>query len=246
MIEGRPYGELEAPSHHVGAILEDTAFHPGRSGRGHLRVLAAAGGHPRERVEEVLALVDLEGAADRRVKGYSLGMRQRLAIAAALLGDPRVLVLDEPTNGLDPPGIRWLRDLLRSQAAAGRAVLISSHQLAEIAQVVDDVVVIAAGRLRAHGPLVDVLGPPDGGATVASALEPDRLAQALRGRGFEVTRNPGDELVVRGAVPEHIGRIALEERIVLTGLREQQRSLEEAFLELTGPNGWATAPERPR
>ena len=147
----RPAGPCRA--RHVGAVLEHASFHPGRSGRNHLRVLAAAGGHPPGRVDDVLDQVGLTAAADRRVKGYSMGMRQRLAIAAALLGDPEVLILDEPTNGLDPPGIRWVRDLVRAEAARGRAVLISSHLLSEVALSVDDVVVIANGRLRAAGPL---------------------------------------------------------------------------------------------
>ena len=145
---GLRYDELDEPSARVGAVLEDASFHPGRSARNHLRVLAITGNHPPHRVEEVLSAVGLSDAADRRVKGYSMGMRQRLAIAAALLGDPQVLILDEPTNGLDPPGIIWLRGLMREQAADGRAVLISSHVLAEVAQSVDDVVVIADGELR--------------------------------------------------------------------------------------------------
>ncbi|MGH3994560.1 MAG: ABC transporter ATP-binding protein, partial [Pseudonocardiaceae bacterium] len=153
---GRAYHELERPSAHVGAVLEDTAFHPGRTARNHLRVLAAAGEHPAERVDEVLSTVGIADAADRRVKGYSMGMRQRLAIAAALLGDPQVLILDEPTNGLDPPGISWMRRLLRHQAANGRAVLVSSHLLAEVAQSVDDVVVISNGELRGQGTLEHV------------------------------------------------------------------------------------------
>jgi ABC-2 type transport system ATP-binding protein len=151
-FDGRRYEELDRPSTRVGAVLEDAAFHPGRTARNHLRVLATAGGHPPDRIDAVLAAVGLEDAADRRVKGYSMGMRQRLAIASALLGGPDVLVLDEPTNGLDPPGIRWIRRLLREQAAAGRAVLVSSHLLAEVAQSVDDVVVIADGEFRGQGP----------------------------------------------------------------------------------------------
>jgi ABC-2 type transport system ATP-binding protein len=157
-IDGRAYADLEHPSARVGAVLEDAGFHPGRSGRNHLRVLAVAGRHPLARVDAVLAEVGLTAAADRRVKGYSTGMRQRLAIAAALLGDPDVLILDEPANGLDPPGIRWLRDLMRAEARRGRTVLVSSHLLAEVVQTVDDVVVIADGALRACGPLEDVLG----------------------------------------------------------------------------------------
>src|SRR3954465_13291947 len=131
-FDGRRYDELDRPSARVGAVLEDASFHPGRTARNHLRVLAITAGHPVGRVAEVLDIVGLAEAADRRVKGYSLGMRQRLAIAAALLGDPQVLILDEPANGLDPPGIRWIRDLMRAQAARGRTVLVSSHVLAEV------------------------------------------------------------------------------------------------------------------
>src|SRR5262245_44388226 len=160
-FDGSRYEQLQHPSSHVGAVLEDASFHPGRSGRNHLRVLAAAGGHPPGRIDEVLATVDLTDAANRRVKGYSMGMRQRLAIAAALLGDPYGLVLDEPANGLDPPGIRWMRNLLRAEADRGRAVLVSSHLLSEVAQSVDDVVVISRGTLRGSGPLQSVLGSAD-------------------------------------------------------------------------------------
>ncbi len=170
---GVAYARLPHPSSQVGAVLEDASFHPGRSGRNHLRVLAAAGRHPESRVAEVLERVGLSDAADRRVKGYSMGMRQRLAIAAALLGDPDVLILDEPTNGLDPPGIRWMRDLLRSEAARGAAVLVSSHLLSEVAQSVDDVVVIARGRLRGSGTLQSVLGGSNGPVTrVRAATTP--------------------------------------------------------------------------
>jgi ABC-2 type transport system ATP-binding protein len=244
-FDGRPYGELDDPTHHVGAVLEDTAFHPGRSGRDHLRVLAVAGGHQPERVDEVLALVELQGAAGRRVKGYSLGMRQRLAIAAALLGDPAVLVLDEPANGLDPPGIRWLRELLRRQAGEGRAVLVSSHVLSEVAQVVDEVVVIAGGRLKAQGALREVLGRPGEVTTLVGALQPQRLADALRARGWDVAPHGEAELVVAGARPEEVGAVALDAGVVLRSLGEQSRSLEDAFFDLTADAAWAHAPERP-
>ena len=188
---GRSYEELEHPSAQVGAVLEEASFHPGRSGRNHLRVLAAAGGHPPERVDDVLAQVDLTGGApDRRVKGYSMGMRQRLAIAAALLGDPEVLILDEPTNGLDPPGIRWMRELLRAQAGRGRAVLVSSHLLAEVAQSVDELVVISHGALRASGPLQQVLGAAQGEVTRVRAADNERLAAVLRERGITVEEEP--------------------------------------------------------
>jgi ABC-2 type transport system ATP-binding protein len=233
-IDGRRYRDLDEPTKHVGAVLEDTAFHPGRTGRDHLRVTAALGGHPDRRADEVLETVGLADAGGRRVKGYSLGMRQRLAIAAALIGDPRVLVLDEPANGLDPPGIRWLRELMRSQALAGRTVLVSSHVLAEVAQVVDDVVVIAKGSVRAAGPLAEVLGGGQEAATVVRSPDADRLATALQGAGWRVERSGGDGLLVHGASPEEVGRVAMEERIVLAGVSEQTRSLETAFFELTG------------
>ena len=213
-------------------MLEDAAFHPGRTGRNHLRVLAVAGEHPASRVDQVLSDVGLSDAADRRVKGYSMGMRQRLAIAAALLGDPEVLILDEPTNGLDPPGISWMRGLLREQAAKGRAVLISSHLLAEVAQSVDDVVVIANGELRGQGTLEQVLGGDEGPATEVRAQDPERLAQALERRGHGVERQ-GDTLIVPGATPEQVGVIALEEQVALVGLAPQGRSLESAFFALT-------------
>ena len=142
LVEGRPPTAMADPLRTIGAALEATAFHPGRSGRNHLRMLAAAAGIPHPRVEEVLEMVELTGAERRRVKGYSLGMRQRLALAAALLGEPRILILDEPANGLDPQGMRWLRDLLRAQAGEGRTVLVSSHLLSEVAQTADELVVI--------------------------------------------------------------------------------------------------------
>ena len=229
---GRRYHELDRPSAEVGAVLEDASFHPGRSGRNHLRVLAAAGGHPQRRVDEVLDVVGLGADGRRRVKGYSMGMRQRLAIAAALLGDPRVLILDEPTNGLDPPGIAWMRGLLRDQAAEGRAVLVSSHLLAEVAQSVDDVVVIARGELRGRGTLEEVLGAGEEAVTEVRAQDPARMAQALQARGFWGETH-GDTLLVRGATPEQVGIAAHEEGLVLFGLAPRARSLESAFLALT-------------
>ena len=233
---GRRYQELARASAHVGAVLEHASFHPGRTGRNHLRVLAAAGGHPAARVDEVLDRVDLADRADRRVKGYSMGMRQRLAIAAALLGDPDVLILDEPTNGLDPPGIRWVRQLVRAQAARGRAVLISSHLLSEVAQSVDDVVVIAGGRLRAQGPLDQVLGDGQDRATVVATADPaDRaaLGDAVARRGFPVEPGGDGALRVRGASPEAVGVIAAHQGIALGRLGAHARSLEDAFLALT-------------
>jgi ABC-2 type transport system ATP-binding protein len=158
LVFGRPYRELAEPVRRVGAVLESTDFHPGRSGRDHLRMLACAADLPLGRVEEVLALVELAGAAGRRVQTYSLGMRQRLGLAAALLGDPQLLILDEPANGLDPAGMRWLRTFLQALAGEGRTVLISSHLLAEVAQTVDRVLIIDRGRLLAGGSLDDLTG----------------------------------------------------------------------------------------
>ncbi|MEA2228980.1 MAG: type transport system ATP-binding protein [Solirubrobacteraceae bacterium] len=232
-FDGLRYDELDRPGARVGAVLEDASFHPGRSARNHLRVLAATGRHPARRVDEVLSTVGLGDAADRRVKGYSMGMRQRLAIAAALLGDPQVLILDEPTNGLDPPGISWVRELLRDQAAAGRAVLVSSHVLAEVAQSVDDVVVVADGALRAHGTLEQVLGGDEGPATEVRAHDPVRLTGALERRGHRVQRD-GDVVLVLGATPEQVGEVAGEEGVAVLGLAPRARSLEAAFFALTG------------
>ncbi len=230
---GLPYDRLTHPSAHVGAVLEEASFHPGRSGRNHLRVLAAAGRHPSSRVDEVLDRVGLTEAAGRRVKGYSMGMRQRLAIAAALLGHPEVLILDEPTNGLDPPGIRWMRDLVRSEAAHGRAVLISSHLLSEVAQSVDDVVVIARGVLRDSGPLERVLGGADGPVTRVRSADAERLAGLLRQRATPVEPDGPGTLLVSGTAPAVVGAVAAEHGVALSELVAVSRSLEDAFLELT-------------
>ena len=153
LVFGRRYRELEQPTSRVGAVLESTDYHPGRGGRSHLQALALAAELPLERVEEVLELVELRKAASRPVRGYSLGMRQRLGVAAALLGDPQLLILDEPANGLDPVGVRWLRTFLQQLASEGRTVLVSSHILAEVAQTADQIMIINHGRLLAHGPL---------------------------------------------------------------------------------------------
>jgi ABC-2 type transport system ATP-binding protein len=230
---GHRYEDLERPSTKVGAVLEDAAFHPGRTARNHLRVLAVTGEHPPERVDAVLDAVGLTDAADRPVKGYSMGMRQRLAIAAALLGDPEVLILDEPTNGLDPPGIAWMRGLVRRQADEGRAVLISSHLLAEVAQSVDDVVVISRGELKARGPLQTVLGGDGGPVTEVRSKDLERLAGALQAAGHPVQPDRVG-LLVPGATPEQVGIVAGDAGIYLTGLAPRSRSLEQAFFDLTG------------
>ena len=234
-VLGLQYRELDDPVRRVGALLETFDAHPGRSGRNHLRVLATAGGIPRSRVAEVLALVDLTQAGRRRVKGYSLGMRQRLGLAAALLGDPEVLVLDEPANGLDPQGIRWLRDFLRSLASEGRTILISSHVLSEVAQTVDEVVIIHRGKLVRHAAMSEVEAMAAGSTTVRSP-EADRLAALLAEEGIAVTAVDDCRLAVVAA-PERIGEIAAANTIVLHELSVERASLEEVFLELTGEPG---------
>jgi ABC-2 type transport system ATP-binding protein len=233
-VLGRPYRELVDPVRRVGVLLETFDAHPGRSGRNHLRVLAVGGGIPRSRVDEVLAMVDLTVAARRRVKGYSLGMRQRLGLAAALLGDPEVLVLDEPANGLDPQGIRWLRDFLRSLAAEGRTIFISSHVLSEVAQTVDDVVILHRGRLVSHAAMADVEAMAAGSTTVRSP-EAERLASLLEAADVEA-RSVGDRLTVN-APPQLVGEIAAANGVVLHELTVERATLEEVFLELTGEPG---------
>jgi ABC-2 type transport system ATP-binding protein len=231
VVEGRPYRELDDPTGVVGAVLEGPQFHPGRSGRNHLRVVAEAAGLPRSRVDEMLALVELDGAGGRRVKGYSLGMRQRLSLAGALLGDPRALILDEPANGLDPQGIRWLRDFLRARAAEGRSVLISSHVLSEVAQTVDDVVVISHGRLVAQGPISELTK----GATLwVRTPHADRLSEALRAKGVATEPGPpGGWLTVAGSTLEDVGDTAAESGLAVHELYRQAQTLEDVFLQLT-------------
>jgi ABC-2 type transport system ATP-binding protein len=230
LVEGKRPAAMTEPLRTIGAALEATAFHPGRSGRNHLRGLAAAAGFPRSRVEEVLEMVELTGAADRRVKGYSLGMRQRLALAAALLGDPRILILDEPANGLDPQGMRWLRDLLRAQAAEGRTVLVSSHVLSEVDQTADELVVIRDGKLVSQTTLSDFTGSGMVPSRVRAA-DLERLAAALTGRGGKVERDEG-AVLVSGLSGEEIGELALAEGIAIHELAPQHSTLEERFLEV--------------
>lgn len=232
-VEGAPYAKLSDPVGTVGAVLESESFHPGRSGRNHLRIQAAAAGLPAERVDEVLATVELTDAARRRVGGYSLGMRQRLSVAGALLGKPRLLILDEPANGLDPEGIRWLRTFLRTFAGDGGTVLISSHVLAEVAQIVDEVVIIHRGRLVTKEPLEALTARSAAGAVVVKSPEAARLQEALGRAGLEVVPVGDNELRVAGAA-ERVGGVAAAEGIVLHELRTEGASLEEVFLELTG------------
>jgi ABC-2 type transport system ATP-binding protein len=235
-VDGRPYADLDDPAGTVGAVLDGGMLHPGRSGRNHLRAMATAAGVARARVDELLELVNLSRDADRRAGGYSLGMRQRMGLATALLGDPRVLVLDEPANGLDPQGIRWLRDFLRRLADEGRAVLVSSHVLAEVAQTADEAVVISQGRSVAQAPLAELMASAGGGTRVAG---PDvaRVAAALRGDGAAV-RDAGDgAIVVADRSGEQVGRLVAEHRLVISELAPAGSSLEDVFLQLTGTEG---------
>ena len=232
LVFERPYAELERPALRIGAVLEATDFHPGRSGRDHLRTLGHAVGVPDSRVDEVLRLVELQDAAKRRVKGYSLGMRQRLGLAAALLGDPELLVLDEPSNGLDPDGVRWLRDFLGAFAAQGRTVLVSSHALAEVAQTVDQVLIISHGRLVIEASLDELTARAGGSVRVRSA-EPVRLQEALRHEQLEATENNDHALLVHGTTSERVGAIAFAAGIALHELVPEGSSLEQIFLELT-------------
>jgi ABC-2 type transport system ATP-binding protein len=232
-IGGRLYRELEQPLQVVGAALEAASFHPGRTARDHLRYLAQAAGVPAVRVPEVLRIVGIEEYADRRVGGYSLGMRQRLGLAQALLGDPGVLVLDEPANGLDPAGIAWLRGFLRTLAAEGRTVLISSHVLSEVQQTVDEVVVLARGRLVTQGRLRDLEAAQ---ATVlVRTPHRGRLAQALleSRNGATVTEASEAALHVTGLTTDEVGRIAYAAGVELHELSDRPGDLERMFLNLT-------------
>jgi len=234
-IDGRSYAQLPDPLETVGAVLERSAFHPGRSGRNHLRVLATAAGLPGSRADELLTLVGLADARDKRVGGYSLGMRQRLALATALLGDPQVLVLDEPANGLDPLGIRWLRDFLRARAAEGRSVLVSSHVLAEVEQTVDHVVMVARGRLVAESSLEELRTRASAGAGAVKLRSPQapRLAQLLGERGARVVQDGGDTMLLAGTTSEMVGDLAASHRIPVYELTTEGQGLEEIFLSLT-------------
>ncbi|MEU5853625.1 ATP-binding cassette domain-containing protein [Saccharopolyspora shandongensis] len=231
LVGGRPYGSLKAPMREVGALLDAGAVHGGRSAVAHLRCLARSNGIGRKRVGEVLELVGLAAVADRRIAGFSLGMRQRLGIAAAMLGDPAVLMFDEPVNGLDPEGIRWIRGVFRRMAAEGRTVLVSSHLMAEMALTADHVVVIGRGRLVADAATAEVVAHFQRGVLVRAA---DRraLADVLAAGGASVREEDGG-LAVSGMDATRIGQLALARGIALSELTPRTASLEDAFMELT-------------
>ena len=230
-VLGMPYASLRAPARTVGAVLETQSFNPLRSGGNHLRVLASASGIDPRRVDEVLELVGLAAAARRNAGTYSLGMRQRLGLGAALLGEPRILILDEPANGLDPQGIRWLRDFLRTFAAQGNAVLVSSHVLTEMAQLADEAIVINRGRLVRQALVAELTRGSRRLRVVTSEVA--RLETALRERGLGVVSTGDGELQVSGADAARVGTIAFETGVPVLGLAEHENSLEDAFLELT-------------
>ena len=233
-ISGHPYPTLPAPNKQVGAVLEASGFHPARSGRNHLRIYGTVNSYPPERADQVLELVGLADVGRRPVRGYSLGMRQRLALATALLGDPRVLILDEPANGLDPEGIAWLRQLLRSLVDEGRTVLVSSHVLSEVQQLVDQVVILHHGRLVRQGTLAELADRQ----TWVSVRTPhaDRLLAALARTGLDRARiqhTRPDQLRVTGLAAAEIGRLTLAEEVELHQLSTEHSDLEQAFLTLT-------------
>jgi ABC-2 type transport system ATP-binding protein len=228
-IGGHRYRNLHDPARTVGAMIESDAFHPGRSGRNHLRILADATGIAHSRVDEMLEQVGLTDAADRKAGAYSLGMRQRLGLAAALMGEPPVLILDEPGNGLDPQGIRTLRDLLRSHAARGGTVFVSSHLLSEVEHLADDVIVINEGRLVAQGSLAEL----QQSAALVRSTDPTRLADALQQAGATTETHGPDGLIVRGMQIDEIGDRAFTTGIAIHELTPRAGSLEELFLNWT-------------
>jgi ABC-2 type transport system ATP-binding protein len=233
LINGEPIDSTTPDSRELGVYIEPCGAHPGRSARDHLRSLAALAGLPRGRVDELLAIVGLEQAAGRRVGKYSMGMRQRLGLASALLGDPDILVLDEPLNGLDPQGIRWVRTLLRERAAGGRTVLLSSHVLTEAAQTVDDVVVIHKGRLVRQGPIEELERLGRGGVLVSTPSR-ERLAAAVENAGGRAElQEGGARLLIEGMDAAQVGELAHDERVVLHELSPRGGSLEDVFFNLT-------------
>ncbi|QEU98976.1 ATP-binding cassette domain-containing protein [Streptomyces viridifaciens] len=235
LVNGRPYAQLTEPLRQVGALLDAHALHGGRTAQGHLRWLAASNGLPARRVGEVLAQVGLADAAGRRIRGFSLGMRQRLGVAAALLGDPPVLLLDEPVNGLDPEGIRWIRTLLRELATEGRAVLVSSHLMTEMSLTADHLVVIGRGRLLADAATSEFIDRHGRTRVRVRAVDAAKLAALLGGpgHGLDAVEAEGGAWEVTGAEPERIAALAAANGVVLYEIAVQQDSLEEAFMRMT-------------
>ncbi|GIG59237.1 ABC transporter ATP-binding protein [Longispora fulva] len=231
-VEGRPFAEAEVPLNTVGALLDAKAVHGGRTARNHLRVLARANGIPRQRVEEVLDMVGMADTAKKRIKGFSLGMGQRLGIAAALLGEPRTLMFDEPVNGLDPEGIRWIRDFLRARAAEGRAVFVSSHLMSEMQDTADHLIVIGRGKLVADCSMAEFIERSSRNHIRVRTPESVRFGQVLQNTGATVEPD-GDALAVTKLPIEIIGELAARHGVTLHELAPRSASLEQAFMELT-------------
>jgi ABC-2 type transport system ATP-binding protein len=232
-FDGQRYRDIASPMRRVGVLLEAKAFHPTRTARNHLRMLAAANQIPDSRVDEVLALVGLESVARKKPKSFSLGMGQRLGLAAALLGEPDILMLDEPANGLDPQGITWLRDFLKAYAAHGRTVLASSHLLAEMELMADHLIVIGRGRLLADTAIADFVARSSHTSIVVRSPEAARLAELLTARGATVVAEADGRLSLTGPTQEQVGDLAFAERVPLHELTTRTATLEEAFLEAT-------------
>jgi ABC-2 type transport system ATP-binding protein len=233
-VNGKSYHDMRAPLHEVGALLEAKAIHTGRTGYNHLLALSQTHGIPKSRVEEVIDLVGLKGVAKKRVGGFSLGMGQRLGVASALLGDPQTVILDEPANGLDPEGIRWMRDLLKSLANEGRTVFLSSHLMSEMQQTADDLVVIGKGKLIAQTSVAEfVTGASTGAPVKVRSADQTRLSEALKAEQALITQSDDDFFEVSGIKAERIGEIALDARVVLYELTPLRVSLEDAYMSLT-------------
>ncbi|HSA53659.1 MAG TPA: ATP-binding cassette domain-containing protein [Yinghuangia sp.] len=233
LVGGRAYRSLRTPLYEVGALLDAAAVHPGRSGRDHLRWLAYSHGLSTRRVDELLELVGLSSAGRRRAGGYSLGMRQRLGIAAALLGDPPVLVFDEPVNGLDPEGVRWIRGFLRSLAAEGRTVLISSHLMSELEDSADHLIVIGRGRLIADTSVAELLAAASGERVAVRTAERTQAMAALTDEGATVAATGRDTLIVTGLPAQQVVRVLGTHEIAFSEVAAHRASLEEAYMELT-------------
>jgi ABC-2 type transport system ATP-binding protein len=233
LVNGKPYAEHAAPLHEVGALLEARAVHTGRTARNHLRVLAATCGIGRARVEQVIDMVGLGDVADKRVAGFSLGMGQRLGVAAALLGDPHTLILDEPVNGLDLDGIRWIRALLTRLAGEGRTVFLSSHLMSEMAVTADHVIVVGKGRLLRDQPMADFIREASVESVRVRTPDQTRLAEQLRNYGATVTLDDPQSFTVHGATSQEVGTLAGQAGITLWELAPVSGSLEDAYLALT-------------
>ncbi|MFF6784958.1 ATP-binding cassette domain-containing protein [Streptomyces sp. NPDC012510] len=232
-FDGRTYAELEYPTQTVGVLLDAGAVHPGRTARAHLRMIAAGAGLPRRRVDEVLEMVGLASAANRRAGEFSLGMRQRLGLAAALLGDPAVIMLDEPANGLDPEGIRWLRDLLKVFAGEGRAVLVSSHLLNEMAVLADSLIVLGGGRLIAAESTDDFIARHSRKEVITRADQPEALLRTLWAAGFEASQEQDGRITVVNATTDGVAAAARSAGVTLLELSAVRADLEEAFFKAT-------------